>query len=750
MTRQISVKRPLFVFCMSFFAAGILTAGVSLDLKLLLIPAGVLLIMSSLILLRGKARHTLALCSALLIVLPIWMSASFQYFTTDRSLESCNRYDGIKDTVRVTIEEVRYSSSYYGYYTARVRDGSKVPDMTVSLGIPDGSCKAGDVLYGEVVFRKLDSSASFDESTYFIPDGILMCAEGEEMTFEGVDSTESVFDVFKALNRKLTSRIRASSGGASLACAVLLGRADLLEASVKRDFGRIGISHLLAVSGIHLSIAVSALEFLLDKTRIRGKKKTLLLCLAVLFSMALVGFSKSVTRAGLMHLLRYSGQLLGRRSDGFTSLGAAAVIIILADPFAVYDTGFILSVLACYACLVYSRYTRQRTPMSNKLKSIIRGAADTVKLTLLITGLTLPVMWKVFGSLSLISPLTNVIFIPFVTLFMYFSLIYMVLCGIPAANTVLTPVLLAFEDLITALSEKLSLMRGIAVSLKGTAVGISAAAVFTSLLIATFIYKRRRVLSVISVGLCSVSLAVCLVFGYMANAESAEADFVTRGKSEGFSIRCGNSYVLIDVSDGSSGFSRELTFAAEDRGASEITSLILTHLHRRHISSVASLADNYILRLAVLPEGVTDSDTEVAEALCEIFDKRGIPYVFYSREDGTVNTADITFTSLGYTALSRSTHPVVGFSISLADKNLIYLGSSFGEKNDLPDGLSAADTVFLGAHPPVRKAPVSVFTEGKVILTHLANEKGLLTVNAESGVVTLDEDAVYSVGRYKK
>ena len=750
MTKQTNMKRPLFVFCISFFAAGILTAGVSLKTRLLLIPFGVLAVLTVFLCSRVASERCLAVYTALLIVIPVWMSSAYQYFSCERALIACEKFDGVTDTVTVTVEEVRYSSSYFGYYTARVTGGDTVPDMTVSLGFPDGSCDTGDVLFGEVTFRTLEKGKSFDETANFIPNGILMCAEAETLTYVAGESPSSFTEHFKALNRRLTSRISAYSDGGELACAVLLGRRDLLPDSIKRDFGRIGISHLLAVSGIHLSVAVAGLDFLCDKLRVRTKAKTLLLCAAVLFFMALVGFSKSVTRAGAMHLIRFIGQLLGRRSDSLTNLGIAAVLIIFADPFSVYDTGFVLSVLACYACIVYARNTKNRTHSAGKGKRILRGMLDTVKLTLLIMGLTLPVMLKVFGSISLIAPLCNVVFIPAVTVFLYLSLVYLFVCGIPWLNAATAPVLLFAQKLIFGSAERLAALPGIEVSLKGTAVGLSAALVFVSLLVATFIYKKRRIFSAVSVGICILTFAVCIASAYVTSAASAEADFVTLGKNEGFSIRCGNSYILIDVSDGSSGFSRELTYAAENDGACEISALVLTHLHRRHISSVAALADNILLRQAVLPEAVTDDDIEITEALCELFDRRGISYTFYSRENGTFTSGGVTFTSLGYTALSRSTHPVIGFGFTVAGREFVYLGSSYGEIGEMPDAVCEADTVFLGAHPPVRKKPVTVTTAGSAVLSSSANEKRQLTVEAENGVLTMEEDSVYSTGHFKR
>lgn len=749
MTKQSYIRRPLFLFCLSFFSAAVLAADVSTRIKLPCVIFSAAISAALLFTCRAAGKRRLSLLTALLITSGIAGGIAHQYFTCDRRLAEADRLDGTSAEITATVKEVRYSSSYFGYYTVDIHNGSDVPDICVSLGVPDGSFTVGDVIDGVVTFESLQGSSSFTESTYFLSDGVLICAESEKMDFKSSSSSFSLESFFGKLNRRLTSRIVASSNGGELASAVLLGRRDLLNDSVKRDFSRTGISHLLAVSGIHLSLAVAALEPLLGKLRIKGRARALILCICVLFCMAITGFSKSVMRAGSMHILRCIGSLLGKKSDGLTSLGFAAVMIILIDPFSVYDTGFILSVLASYACIIYARYTKDRRPAGNRLKALLRGAFDTVKLTLLITGLTLPVMWKVFGSISLISPLTNVVFIPAVSAFLYLSLIYIILCGIPALNVILAPLLSKSEALILTAAQKISLLPHITVSLHGTLIGIFCVLVFITLAIATFHYKKHRARAVLSTALCTVCLSACIVVGYISASYGAELDYVTKGKSEGFSIRCGNSYVLIDASDGSSGFSRELMYAAENEGATELSALILTHMHRKHISSVASLTDNIIVRKVFLPEAESEGDIEIFESLCALLERRGIKYSVFSRRGDEISHDGIGFQYLGYTMLSRSTHPVVAFELTVGGKRFAYFGSSFGENVSLDDIVHGADTVFLGAHPPVRKKQIEIETDGMVILSQLANENELLSVTANGGTVQLAQDGSYHVEEYR-
>lgn len=770
MTKQPIFRRPLFAVSCAFFAAGIIAQGVARrGLVALLAVLAVLSAVSAV--LSAATRHRVARM-ALLMLIPMTLSLCLQLFAVERKIAAAELYDGKSSDATVTITGNSYSSSYYGYYTARLTD-SDFPELVVTLGYADGSCREGDVLRGRVTLSRLDGSASFDERAYFIPDGIFMSAELETADYVGRDSSFSPSRSLAHLNRRLCARIEAASGDGALAQAILLGRRNGLSASVKRDFSRIGISHLLALSGIHLSVIIGALELLLSRSRLLRQPSltrrtqlarliaVIIEAIAILFFMALVGFGRSVTRAGVMQLVRISATLVGRRSDPRTSLGTAVLVIMLADPLAVRDTAFILSVLAAYACIVYSEYTgrlvKRRTSVLARLG---RSIVDTVLMTLLISVLTLPVMWHVFGSISLISPLTNVIFIPTVTLYLYFSLVYTALCTTPVLGALLTRVLIFSEHLICSSARQLSLLPHITVSLRGTLCGVCSVLLFAAVFSATLVPARvggtsssrftRRQLSQLAVLLCSIATVLAIALGVVSNAQSAQAVFVTKGRSEGFAVRYKNDFVLIDVSDGSTGFSRVLTAQAQECGADEIACLVLTHLHRRHIASLSTLAERVVLRSVCLPQAENEDDAAIFSALTAHLEREGIAYTSYSRDSSQVKIGEISFESLGYGTLARSSHPAVAFSLSVAGERYLYFGSSFEDvtSTNAKEAARDADTVFFGAHHPKRKSELTVEADCTAIVSHGASGDGSLNITSDK-LLTLPTDGIYVADRLR-
>lgn len=196
-----------------------------------------------------------------------------------------------------------------------------------------------------------------------------------------------------------------------LACGILLGDKSGLSESLIENFRSCGISHLLVVSGLHLSFFILGLQRLLQKL-LRRKRLAAGICLPVLLLfMAVVGFTPSVLRTGIMMAIYLLAILLFRTADSKTSLAAAVWAICLLNPCAAGDVGLQLSFLAtlgiqCCSGRWCSRILQQ---MPNKLAAlqINRRLVSALCTTLSASLFTLPVTLVAFGTVSLIAPVVN-------------------------------------------------------------------------------------------------------------------------------------------------------------------------------------------------------------------------------------------------------------------------------------------------------------------------------------------------------
>ena len=150
-----------------------------------------------------------------------------------------------------------------------------------------------------------------------------------------------------------------SPDAAAMAKAVMLGDKNALDSDVRNDFTQSGVSYLIVVSGMHLTIVTLFLRWLLRKLTANDFISFALIAVFVLAFIALTGFAPSVTRAGIMMLLFYAATLFLRQSDSFSSLGIAALFFAVPNPYIVGDAGLLLSFASTFGILLWSDKIRE-------------------------------------------------------------------------------------------------------------------------------------------------------------------------------------------------------------------------------------------------------------------------------------------------------------------------------------------------------------------------------------------------------
>jgi len=197
-----------------------------------------------------------------------------------------------------------------------------------------------------------------------------------------------------------------------LAYALLYGDRAMIETEIYDNFRQSGTAHLLAISGLHISLIISIVYFLVSKIKTKNVVKFFIMFAFLFVYDYLCEFAVSVVRASIMGLTLIACKLFGKRYDSLSSLGLSLCIILLFSPLSLYDVGLLLSYAAVLAIILFSR-TLDKVKFPN---NIVRSIITTMFITTVVTIFTYPITASYFRTLPIYSVITNLVVIPLFTL----------------------------------------------------------------------------------------------------------------------------------------------------------------------------------------------------------------------------------------------------------------------------------------------------------------------------------------------
>lgn len=214
---------------------------------------------------------------------------------------------------------------------------------------------------------------------------------------------------------------------AAVMSAMLFGDKSAIDSSEKTLMYRAGIGHIMAVSGVHLSVVCSLFWFVISRLPIGRYFRFGLLMVPILCFVMLAGMSNSVIRAAIMIVLVYGAGLFRRRADTFNSLGIAVILLMAASPFAVRDASFLLSAAGVFGIGVVAPVIISEIERKHKLGNAVRSFIASVCVMVIV----FPVTLLFFDEVSVVSPLSNLLLIPICTIILAGGVIITLTGGVP-------------------------------------------------------------------------------------------------------------------------------------------------------------------------------------------------------------------------------------------------------------------------------------------------------------------------------
>lgn len=420
------MKRPLLTAGFTFLISlTILTYIDSLSFSLaIIIISYVLLCVGMLIKRCRKSLFVPAVCLSVCI-------SSFLFFNVQKDYLTLKNSAGLKkEIVAIVEQEPKYYEEYKRYYCTcelvSLNDIKVKGNIRLSFSGDYENIDPEDFVIGNVI--------SFEGQLYKVGGNIEGIADYYKSlkVYIGANNIKklTVTSHGKKPLTKLGNDVRNkislslnryfSSDTAGVLTALITGNKDSLSDEIYGYFKLIGIAHLMAVSGMHLSILSMLAEFLLKKLR-HKKLKSAILSLFVFLIMFLANFSPSVMRAGTMHLMHLVADTKNKRSDSLNSLGLSLIIILSINPFACKSTGLLLSVMSTLAILIVSlpmsevlstRLGDVLNIRSIRLFSLHKAIVFSLVTSFSVMVFTIPILVDIFGSFSLMSPIANLAFLP--------------------------------------------------------------------------------------------------------------------------------------------------------------------------------------------------------------------------------------------------------------------------------------------------------------------------------------------------
>lgn len=403
----------------------------------------------------------------------------------------------------------------------------------------------------------------------------------------------------------------------ALVRALVTGNRDHLTDQFTSSLERTGLSHTVAVSGMHLAFLASLLTLALG----RGKRSTALLTIlwTVLFC-GVAGNTPSVLRAAVMIVMLQVAPLFRRERDGLTSLAVALMLLLLWNPFSAAHVGLQLSFGAVAGILLVS--DRVQEGLMKKLGLARRRKRRAARLALLLPKFVVSVLSATLGAMVLTVPLTAIHFqtvsliAPLSNLCTLWAISLLFLGGllvgtagsfVPGAAAVMAGPFLPLARYLDWIIDRLGRMTFAALPMESAYYRAWLAMVYLFLLAALVMKGKKPILLPICAGAVTLAAALlCTAFSFRTGEMTVSALDVGQGQS--VLIRWEQGLALVDCGgDGRDNAGDVAADFLQAKGYGRLDLLVLTHCHADHANGIPQLLRRIEVGLLTLPDGEEES-----------------------------------------------------------------------------------------------------------------------------------------------
>ncbi|MBO5488753.1 MAG: ComEC/Rec2 family competence protein [Eubacterium sp.] len=277
----------------------------------------------------------------------------------------------------------------------------KEADLFAALKLGNTIRVTGDFL----PLEPAGNEGQFDEVTYYESQGIqgkFYTKSIHILNSEYLIIPQKIYELRSAFYRIITEHMPAETAG--VLSAMMLGEKSSLDETVKELYTKSGIGHILAISGLHISLIGAGLFFLLRRYVMPMRASAVTVIFLLILYAELTGFSIATKRAVVMMIVMLVARIIGEAYDGYNALALSALIELLGHPDNLFQAGFLLSYGTALGVLVFMNFWNRAID-----KNVYQYFLGNLGMVIM----TLPIVLSFYYEINLLSFVVNSLILPF-------------------------------------------------------------------------------------------------------------------------------------------------------------------------------------------------------------------------------------------------------------------------------------------------------------------------------------------------
>ena len=359
-----------------------------------------------------------------------------------------NRYENlypeetiIVEGIIVSNQEEREYKNRYKVKVLTVNSSDKYQSTQIYIEVKkDIKFQYGDKVQLQGEFRKGNeqrNTGGFDYQLYLKSIHIYGTLKVENYQKISSDNVNWIQKGINSIKLEITENIETvlEKEEAQIVKGLILGDTIALEEELKEKFQIANISHVLAVSGMHIIYIVIGIEVVFKKCLGKRNVKYVVI-IGLLFYIALTGYTSSIVRAGIMGMMNIIAFLVYRKNDIWTSIAISIGAILIQNPYAITGVGLQLSYLGTIGIILFNKNIKQfldnikwiknniRIKRSKRISKIVENLKDMISVTLSAQMMILPIMLYHFNMIGIYFVITNILVSIMIGPIMFLSIIF--------------------------------------------------------------------------------------------------------------------------------------------------------------------------------------------------------------------------------------------------------------------------------------------------------------------------------------